>query len=838
MADVTVTQFAEVVGISVERLLTQLKEAGVSISDADASISDSEKMKLLDFLRNKHASDSANEPNAASPRKVTLNRKSTSELRQSAGHGKSKSVVVEVRKKRTYVKREDVQEEDTVAVEKAKLEKEKLLAEQRQREDDEKRRQQEIEAKRQAEKDAELEKARQLEEEQKREAEEGKKAEPVAPAAKPAPAAPEAETRGKHKKPAGKHDKSDRDTRYGRKELHVTADKSGRRRKKPKRVARSTVSAAGEHGFTRPTAPIVHEVSIPETISVGDLAQKMSVKAAEVIKVLMNMGSMVTINQVLDQDTATLVVEDMGHTVKLLVEDELETSLIDESQEGDAVPRAPVVTIMGHVDHGKTSLLDYIRESRVAAGESGGITQHIGAYHVHTDSGDITFLDTPGHAAFTAMRARGAKVTDLVILVVAADDGVMPQTREAIQHAKSAEVPLIIAVNKIDKENADPDRVKNELSQEDVIPEDWGGDTIFVNVSAHTGEGVDALLEAVSLQAEVLELKAVADGLARGSVVESRLDKGRGPVATVLVQRGTLKKGDILLAGLEYGRVRAMLNDKGEMVDSAGPSMPVEVLGLSGTPMAGDEATVVESERKAREVAMFRHSKSRDVKLARQQAAKLENMFSQMETGEVSTLNILLKADVQGSSEAIADSLNKLSTDEVKVKIVSSGIGGINESDVNLAVASGAIVIGFNVRADAVAKRLIDEESVDLHYYSVIYDLIDEVKAAMSGMLSPEIREQITGLAEVRDVFRSPKLGAIAGCMVTEGVVKRNNPIRVLRDNVVIYEGELESLRRFKDDVNEVKQGMECGIGVKNYNDVKPGDQIEVFEMIEVQREL
>jgi len=840
MADVTVTQFAEVVGISVERLLTQLKEAGVGISDADASISDSEKMKLLDFLRNKHASDSANESKAASPRKVTLNRKSTSELRQSSGHGKSKSVVVEVRKKRTYVKREDVQEEDTAEVEKAKLEKEKLLAEQRQREDDEKRRQQEIEAKRQAEEDAEREKARQLEEEEKRKAEEGKQAEqPAAPAARPAAApAPEADTRGKHKKPAGKHDKSDRDTRYGRKELHVTADKSGRRRKKPKRVARSAVSAAGEHGFTRPTAPIVHEVSIPETISVGELAQKMSVKAAEVIKVLMNMGSMVTINQVLDQDTATLVVEDMGHTVKLLVEDELETSLIDESQEGDAVARAPVVTIMGHVDHGKTSLLDYIRKSRVAAGESGGITQHIGAYHVHTDSGDITFLDTPGHAAFTAMRARGAKVTDIVILVVAADDGVMPQTREAIQHARSAEVPLIIAVNKIDKENADPDRVKNELGQEDVIPEDWGGDTMFVNVSAHTGEGVDALLDAVLLQAEVLELKAVADGPARGSVVESRLDKGRGPVATVLVQRGTLKKGDILLAGLEYGRVRAMLNDKGEMVDSAGPSIPVEVLGLSGTPMAGDEATVVESERKAREVAMFRHSKSRDVKLARQQAAKLENMFSQMETGEVNTLNILLKADVQGSSEAIADSLNKLSTDEVKVKIVSSGIGGINESDVNLAVASGAIIIGFNVRADAVAKRLIDEEGVDLHYYSVIYDLIDEVKAAMSGMLSPEIKEQITGLAEVRDVFRSPKLGAIAGCMVTEGVVKRNNPIRVLRDNVVIYEGELESLRRFKDDVNEVKQGMECGIGVKNYNDVKPGDQIEVFEMIEVQREL
>ncbi|VAX08589.1 Translation initiation factor 2 [hydrothermal vent metagenome] len=842
MADVTVTQFAGVVGISVERLLAQLKEAGVSITKVDASINDEEKMKLLAFLRNKHSSDSANESKAASPKRVTLNRKSTSELRQtSGGHGRAKSVVVEVRKKRTYVKRDETQEEDTADAEQAKLEKAKLLAEQQQREDDEKRRQQEIEAKRQAEEEAERKKANQLEEEKRLKAEaEIKKTESVVKAAPATEAKPatEAETRGKSKKPAGKHDKSDRDTRYGRKELHVTADKSGRRRKKPKRIARSTESATGEHGFTRPTAPIVHEVAIPETISVGELAQKMSVKAAEVIKVLMNMGSMVTINQVLDQDTATLVVEEMGHTVKLLVEDELESSLFTESLEGDAISRAPVVTIMGHVDHGKTSLLDYIRESRVAAGESGGITQHIGAYHVQSETGNITFLDTPGHAAFTAMRARGAKVTDIVILVVAADDGVMPQTREAIQHAKSADVPLIIAVNKIDKENADPDRVKNELSQENVIPEDWGGDTIFVNVSAHTGEGVDTLLEAVLLQAEVLELSAVAEGPARGSVVESRLDKGRGPVATVLVQQGTLKKGDILLAGLEYGRVRAMLNDKGELVESAGPSMPIEILGLSGTPMAGDEATVVESERKAREVAMFRHSKSRDVKLARQQATKLENMFSQMEAGEVSMLNILLKADVRGSTEAIIDSLNKLSTDEVKVKIVSSGVGGINESDVNLAVAAGAIVIGFNVRADAVAKRLIDEEGVDLHYYSVIYDLIDEVKAAMSGMLSPEIKEQIIGLAEVRDVFRSPKLGAIAGCMVTEGLVKRSNPIRVLRDNVVIYEGELESLRRFKDDVNEVKLGMECGIGVKNYNDVKPGDQIEVFEMIEVQREL
>ncbi|NNF95382.1 MAG: translation initiation factor IF-2, partial [Halobacteria archaeon] len=564
----------------------------------------------------------------------------------------------------------------------------------------------------------------------------------------------------------------------------------------------------------------------------------MSIKAAEVIKVMMNMGSMVTINQVLDQETASVVVEEMGHTVKILKENAIEEALVEEVETAEEKPRAPVVTIMGHVDHGKTSLLDYIRRSKVAAGESGGITQHIGAYHVATDNGEITFLDTPGHAAFTAMRARGAEVTDIVVLVVAADDGVMPQTREAVQHAKAAGVPLIVAVNKIDKPDADPDRVKNELGQEEVIPEDWGGDTMFVNVSAHTGEGVDQLLEAILLQSEVLELKAADEGPARGVINESRLDKGRGPVATILVQRGLLKRGDMLLAGLEYGRVRAMLNEHGTQLNEAGPAIPVEVIGLSGTPNAGDEANVVANERKAREVAMFRQGKYRDVKLARQQAAKLENMFNQMQEGEVATLNIVLKADVRGSVEAIADALTKLSTDEVRVKIVSSGVGGITESDVNLAMASNAIMIGFNVRADSVAKRLIDEEEVDLHYYSVIYDLIDEVKSAMSGMLAPEFKEEIIGLAEVRDVFRSPKLGAIAGCMVVDGVVKRNNPIRVLRENVVIYEGELESLRRFKDDVNEVKQGMECGIGVKNYNDVKVGDHIEVYERVQVAREL
>ncbi|MEJ2142626.1 MAG: translation initiation factor IF-2 [Gammaproteobacteria bacterium] len=833
MAEVTVKQFAEVVGTSVERLLEQLTEAGVPKSDADATISDSEKMELLNFLRHKHGADDAASP-LKEPKKITLKRKTTSELRQSGSHGKGKAVSVEVRKKRTYVKRSVVQEEENQRLEEERAKREVHEAAQREQEELAKRNLEEQEAKRKAEEEA-REKAR-LEAEEKRKEEEARKQaeEEARKAAEKQPPAPETDTR-KGKK--GKKDKDERATRYGREELHVKTDKSGKRKKKPKGRAAKPVSDA-EHGFTKPTAPVVHEVTLPETITVGDLAQKMSVKAAEVIKVLMNLGSMVTINQVLDQETASLVVEEMGHKVKLLKEDAIEEEIIAETGEEEQKPRSPVVTIMGHVDHGKTSLLDYIRKAKVASGEAGGITQHIGAYHVTTDNGEITFLDTPGHAAFTAMRARGAEVTDVVILVVAADDGVMPQTKEAVLHAKAAGVPLIVAVNKIDKPEADPDRVKNELAQEEVIPEDWGGDTMFVHVSAHTGEGIDELLEAVLLVSEVLELKAVAEGQARGIIIESRLDKGRGPVATMLVQKGTLKKGDILLAGLEYGRVRAMLNENGQMLDEAGPSIPVEVLGLSGTPNAGDEATVVPNERKAREVALFRQGKYRDVKLARQQAAKLENMFNQMEEGEVSTLNVVLKADVQGSAEAISDALEKLSTNEVRVKIVSAGVGGINESDVNLAVASNAIVIGFNVRADAVAKRLIDEEEVDLHYFSIIYELIDQVKSAMSGMLAPEFKEEIIGLAEVRDVFRSPKLGAIAGCMVVDGVVKRNNPIRVLRDNVVIYEGELESLRRFKEDVNEVKQNMECGIGVKNYNDVKVGDQIEVYERVQVVREI
>ena len=835
MADVSVTQFADVVGISVDRLLEQLKEAGVSASSADATITDAEKMTLLSFLKGKHESTGT----TSEPKKITLNRKSTSELKVTGTHGKGKSVTVEVRKKRTYVKRSVIQEEEEAKAAEEKAARDAVEAEKQAVIDEEQRQLDEVKAQRQAVIDEEERvKAAEIAEKERLVAEETARKEAEEQAKKQADASVATAPAGDKEK-RGKGKKSDKaDTRYGRKEIHLKAGNAGgRKKKKPKRRG-GVVEASEEHGFQKPTAAIVHEVAIPETITVGELAQRMTVKSNEVIKVLMNLGTMVTINQVLDQETSALVVEEMGHTYKLINDDAIEETLQDSVEDLDEVTRAPVVTIMGHVDHGKTSLLDYIRKAKVAAGESGGITQHIGAYHVETENGEITFLDTPGHEAFTAMRARGAGVTDIVIIVVAADDGVMPQTREAIKHAKAGDVPIIIAINKIDKEGSDPDRVKNELSQEGVIAEDWGGDTIFANVSAHTGEGVDSLLESVLLTSEVLELKAVKDAPAKGAVIESRLDKGRGPIATVLVEQGTLKKGDILLAGLEFGRVRSLMNEHGKELLEAGPAIPVQVLGLSGTPGAGDEATVVANERKAREVQTHRQAKSRDAKLARQQAAKLENMFNQMEEGDVSTVNVVLKTDVKGSAEAIVDSLNKLSTEEVKVAIVSSGVGGITESDANLAMASDAILIGFNVRADSVAKRLIDEESINLHYYSVIYDLIDEVKSAMSGKLAPEFKEQIVGLAEVRDVFKSPKLGAIAGCMVTEGTVKRSNPIRVLRDNVVIYEGELESLRRFKDDVQEVKSGTECGIGVKNYNDVKPGDQIEVYERVSVARTL
>jgi len=833
MSDVTVKQFAEVVGVPVDKLMTQLSEAGMGFNAADDTITDKQKMQLLDHLRLSHGKNK--EETKSGPRKITLRRKSKSELHVTGSQGKSRTVNIEVRKKRTYVKRTDVLEEEE-RVRQEELARQEA-AENTLRQEEEARLKEEQDTKAKEEEVIRLK----AEEEARLKAEEDERLRlEMEKAKQEALAASDTDNRSKDKpakdKKKRKDDKSS--TRYGRKELHVSGGKPSRRNKKGKKRS-VTVATSSEHGFEKPVAPITYEVTLPESITVADLAQKMSIKAAEVIKVLMNMGSMVTINQVLDQETATIVVEELGHTVKLIHDEAIEDELIIiEQSDAPLVQRAPVVTIMGHVDHGKTSLLDYIRSSRVAAGEAGGITQHIGAYHVDTDKGMITFLDTPGHAAFTSMRARGANATDIVVIVVAADDGVMPQTKEAVQHARAANVPIIIAVNKIDKEDAQPDKVKQELSQEDVVPEDWGGDVMFVNVSAHTGEGIDDLLDTISLQAEVLELKAPVDASAQGIVIESRLDKGRGTVASILVQQGTLRKGDVLLAGKEYGRVRAIIDENGQQIESAGPSIPVEVLGLSGAPDAGEDALVVKDERKAREVSSMRQSKFREIKLANQQKAKLENMFTHMETGHVSTMNVLVKADVQGSVEAINSSLNNLSTDEVKVNIVSSGVGGINESDVNLAIAGGSVIFGFNVRADVTARRMIEDEGVDLHYFSVIYDLIDEVKGAMSGMLSPEIREEIVGLAEVRDVFRSSALGAIAGCLVTEGTVKRNNPIRVLRDNVVIYEGELESLRRFKDEANEVKSGVECGIGVKNYNDIQAGDQIEVFVRVEVQRKL
>ena len=863
--DVTVKKLADVVGTPVDRLLTQLAEAGVDKNSADDAISEDEKMLLLGFLRESHGKEGSVEE-ASEPKRVTLRRRSVSELKRTGAQGRVKTVNIEVRKKRTYAKRSVVIDEEKkriegsdAAVKAAELEAQRH-EESRAKAEETALVKAEEEARLQAEEEArtKVEEAERVREEQERKAEEvalkqaaeeetrlkvmeddsKRKKDSEKPRKAPEPA--KTDNASTDRNARGKGRKSDqKSSKYGRSELHVAAAKSGRRKKKGRRSTSSASAGGGQHAFEMPTAPIVHEVSIPESISVNELAQKMTIKATDVIKAMMGMGSMVTINQVLDQDTAVLVVEEMGHTPIPVQDNSLEDTLVeDEQDDSEQMVRAPVVTIMGHVDHGKTSLLDHIRSTRVASGEAGGITQHIGAYHVETDKGMVSFLDTPGHAAFTAMRARGAKATDIVILVVAADDGVMPQTVEAIQHSRAAEVPLIVAINKIDKEDSDPERVKQELTAHEVIPEDWGGENMFVNVSAKTGEGIDDLLDSILLQAEVLELRARVTGRATGVVVESSLDKGRGPVATVLVQNGTLRKGDVLLTGHEYGRVRAMFDESGSPIDEAGPSMPVVVLGLSGTANSGDDVAVVQDERKAREIALFRQGKFREVKLAKQQASKLEDMFTHMEEGQVSTLNVVLKADVQGSVEALCDSLEKLSTDEVKVKIVGQGVGGINESDVHLAVASNAIVIGFNVRADGTARKLIAEETVDLHYYGVIYDAIDEIKRAMSGMLAPEFKEEIVGLAEVRDVFRSPKIGAIAGCMVIEGIVKRNNPIRVLRENVVIYEGSLESLRRFKDDVLEVKLGTECGIGVKNYNDIKPGDQVEVFETIEVKRTL
>lgn len=840
MPEVTIRQYAEVIGISVDRLIEQLEEAGLVHRSPDEVISDTEKTELLSYLRRKHGKDEKSEP-----RKITLKRKTISELKvpvtaaNRSSKARSKTINVEFRKRRTYVKRSVI--EDEAAERAAELEREaaqaaeeeaRIAAQKVQEEAEAQARQAAAEAAETAARNEELqadESAAELAEQ----VEEPEQSSDTTPAAIPETVKTAAET---VKKPGAKNAPGEREQGFHRKELHVASDKSGLRRKKPK-SGRLVVKRPAQHGFEKPTAPIVREVEIPESITVSELAQRMSVKGTEVVKAMMNLGSMVTINQTIDQDTAAIVVEEMGHKAKLLQENALEDEILRTArQEGEEVSRAPVVTIMGHVDHGKTSLLDYIRTTKVAAGEAGGITQHIGAYSVTTDRGPITFLDTPGHEAFTAMRARGAKVTDIVVVVVAADDGVMPQTEEAIQHAKAGKVPIIIAINKIDKPDADTDRVKQELSKHDVIPEVWGGDTLFVHVSALTGEGVDTLLDSIILQADLLELKAVDTGPAIGTVIESRLDRGRGPVASILVQNGLLKKGDFILSGHEFGRVRAMLDENGQDIEQAGPSVPVEVLGLSGTPNAGDEMMVVPDEKKAREIALFRQGKYREVKLAKQQASKLETALIQMGEEGRAMLNILIKADVQGSSEALVDALTKLSNDEVKIEIISSGVGGITESDTNLALASKGIVIGFNVRADSAARKLVDEENIDMRYYSVIYDVIDDVKKALSGLLEPEIREQIIGVAEVKDVFRSPKFGDIAGCIVSSGAVRRNNPIRVLRDNIVIYEGELESLRRFKDDVNEVKSGTECGIGVKNYNDVRVGDQIEVFERVEVAR--
>ena len=867
MSKVTAKQLSEVIGVSVEKLLEQLRGAGVVMKSADDEISDEDKMLLLESLRTSHGKTTAE----GGPKKITLRRKSKSEIKISSSAGRnttSRSINVEVRKKRTYIRRSEVEadnadlpveEQEALAVQEEVVETPQISPEEvlkAQQEQAEKEAKAAEEAAREAALIAEreqqeklahqaLEDAARIMLEQEATASANAAIEaavklaekPVVDAPAKDAAKPDDKRHGKNKR--GQDDKN---TRYGRKELHVKEGAApGQRKGKGKRQVKRGRGGAipdNAHGFAMPTAPVVRTVQVPEAISVSELAQKMAEKAGDVIKTLMHMGTMATINQMLDQDTALLVVEEMGHIAAVATEDNFEEELQVNAQgkEEHIVNRPPVVTIMGHVDHGKTSLLDHIRESRVASGEAGGITQHIGAYHVETGHGMITFLDTPGHAAFSAMRARGAQATDIVILVVAADDGVMPQTKEAVQHANAAGVPLIVAVNKMDKENADPDRVRTELSSLQVIPEEWGGEHMFVNVSAHTGDGIDALLEGILLQAEVMELKASDQGLAKGIVVEASLDKGRGPVATVLVQSGMLEQGQMLLAGTEFGRVRAMYDEAARPIKTAGPSIPVVVLGLSGTPRAGDEVFVVESERRAREIAQTRETRIRETRLAAQQKAKIQGMFEAMEEGNVADLNILVKADVQGSSEAINESLLKLSTDEVRVKLVGSGVGGINESDINLAAASNAFVIGFNVRADATAKRQAGDYGLDIRYYSIIYNIIDDVKAAMSGLLPPETQEKIIGLAEVKDVFKSPKFGAVAGSMVIEGTIKRGKPIRVLRENVVIYEGELESLRRFKDDVDEVRNGTECGIAVKNYNDVKPGDQIEVFDRIQVAR--
>ena len=903
MTQTTVKQLASLVGIPPERLLIQLHDAGIAATDEDTTLSEGEKLQLLTHLRRSHGKE---EPAAVgAPAKITLKRKTVSELRQPVATPRvsgarpgtvaprAKTVSVEVRRKRIYVKRgsgapelevspaaqpgpasvevprvrvRDVTddgrrrgelearraEDDTRRLaEREEHERRAKEEEERRRADEEARKREQEEARLKAEEEKALRRAEEErlraelpteevvvaeEEEVPTRAAKGKRTVDLSEKEKALKkAARKAALIERETAPVVEPDEEDKGV-GGRPELQIAEDMRGRRKRKAAKSVKPIL--ADKHGFQRPTAAVVREVEIPQSITVGDLAQRMSVKAPAVIKELIKQGVMATINQAIDQDTAAIVVEEMGHKAVFQKVEDAEIRMLEESraEQGKAEPRPPVVTIMGHVDHGKTSLLDHIRETRVAAGEAGGITQHIGAYHVETGRGMITFLDTPGHAAFSAMRARGAKVTDIVVLVVAADDGVMPQTVEAIQHARAAHVPLVVAINKMDKPHANPDRVMQELSQKGVLLEGWGGDTQIVKVSAKGGTGISELLDAILLQAEVLELRAPRDGPARGTIVESSLDKGRGAVATVLVQSGTLRQGEMVVSGQEFGRVRAMFDETGRPVQAAGPSIPVQVLGLSGAPNAGDDVVVVHDERAAREVAGLRQQRARLSKLEDQRGLKLDQLFSNLQEGEAKSVNIILKADVQGSVEALRDALIQTSADEVKVHVVAAGVGGITESDANLAVTSKAIIIGFNVRADAAARRVVDEKGLDLRYYSIIYEVIDDVKKAISGLLSPIMREEIVGLADVRDVFRSSKFGAIAGCMVVEGVVKRHNPIRVLRENVVIFEGYLESLRRFKDDVNEVKAGMECGIGVKNYNDVRPGDHIEVFERVEVAR--
>jgi translation initiation factor IF-2 len=843
MADVTVSQFADVLKVPVERLLTQLDEAGIRVAGADDTITDDAKMELLTFLRRAHGRTQ----DSAAPRKITLQRKSQGELKVASAQGRARMVNVEVRSKKTYLNRSVLEErarvqQEEVDRQKQEVERQKHDVERAKETQEEDRiKQQRMEAE---QREAEARQRLQLEEEAKRRADEEARvlAEEEARRQAEARERQEAERR-REQETAAKAREPERNepARTQRAELHVSSDASARfKKKKQHQASRSRrpvqVNVSTQHGFERPAAPVKRDVQIGETVTVAELAQRMAVKANEVIKVMMNMGVMATINQPIDQDTAVLVVEELGHNAVVVKENAIEDELQSTDTTHALESRPPVVTVMGHVDHGKTSLLDYIRSTKVAAGEAGGITQHIGAYQVKTAKGVITFLDTPGHAAFTAMRARGAQVTDIVVLVVAADDSVMPQTVEAIEHARAAEVPIVVAITKVDKGDADPEKVRNDLAKHSVLPEAWGGDTMFVNVSARTGQGIDDLLDTILLQADVLELKSARDGLAAGVVIESSMEKGRGAVATVLVKRGTLKPGDQIIAGQEFGRVRAMFDETGQPVTEAGPSMPVVVLGLSAAPNAGDELLAVESERKAREVALYRQGKFRDTKLARQGPTKLEDMLSQMGDGKAATMQVVIKADVQGSAEALRDALSKLSTDEVAVKVVSSGVGGITESDVTLAMASNARIIGFNVRADGSARTMIKESGTDVRYYSIIYEAIDDVKQVLSGMLTPEVKEQIVGLAQVREVFRSSKFGTVAGCIVADGYVRRNNPIRVLRDNVVIFEGGLESLRRFKDDVNEVRAGTECGIGVKNYNDVRVGDQIECYSRIEVAR--